>query len=336
LLHEVTRHCSEELPSGWRNRLLAAELTAQVRHEQFVEVAKEVIDICAAEGVPVTLLKGISISEQHYFAPHTRPMTDIDVLVPVEAYEQVQDRLLRSGYLTVGPGVDDEDAYHGKPLAHPATGIPIEIHRGLFPGNSDLSAGTLFNPSTFAAKTCSTVFHGRHTRRLTDEAQLIYIASYWLRDLTLHRIHPTHLNPLFDAVFLLSASQSPMNWPKLLNWMDNRFAAAALYILLSFLGRMQLNLFPTSVLETLSDKQDVCGQVETRILHAMTLRYLVDGKPFTKLFDSVRIWDTLIQPGRSSAKLLSLPWNILFPPTSTDRYQMVYQLDRVKRLIRRL
>ena len=45
-----------------------------------------------------TLLKGISISDQHYPIAHLRPMGDIDILIPADAYESVESALLHRGY----------------------------------------------------------------------------------------------------------------------------------------------------------------------------------------------------------------------------------------------
>jgi hypothetical protein len=72
------------------------------------------------------------------------------------------------------------------------------------------------------------------------------------------------------------------------------------------------------------------------MIHAMLDNYLLEGRPFTRLFHSSRIWDTLLRPGSPAAKLLSLPWNVVFPLSSPDRYKLRYQLERIPRLLRRL
>ena len=68
------------VPAAWSETLLAESLTAQVRHGALVDAAIDVLDACDHLGVPLTVLKGISISDQFYPAPHLRPMGDVDVL----------------------------------------------------------------------------------------------------------------------------------------------------------------------------------------------------------------------------------------------------------------
>ena len=73
-------------------------LQREVKHGNFVDTANEVIDVCRELQIRPTLLKGISISEQHYPVAHLRPMGDIDVLIPSDAYDSVESALLRRGY----------------------------------------------------------------------------------------------------------------------------------------------------------------------------------------------------------------------------------------------
>ena len=82
LMYHAMRGCPEKVPPAWRDVLLSADLTAQVRFGNLCEAAVEVVDACQRVGVRPTLLKGISISHQHYPIPYLRPMGDLDILVP--------------------------------------------------------------------------------------------------------------------------------------------------------------------------------------------------------------------------------------------------------------
>jgi len=66
LLYRAARPGLDHIPAVRRNALLSADLTAQVRYGNLVDTANEIIDACRTIQVPVTLLKGISISEQYY------------------------------------------------------------------------------------------------------------------------------------------------------------------------------------------------------------------------------------------------------------------------------
>ena len=81
LLHYAARDELAMIPRHWHDVLKSAELTARFTHAALRDSAIRVVDTCRDAGVPVTLLKGISISDQHYPAPHLRPMGDIDVLL---------------------------------------------------------------------------------------------------------------------------------------------------------------------------------------------------------------------------------------------------------------
>ncbi len=95
LLYRAIRNRPGSGSRELHDRLLGANLAAQVRHGELIDAALDVIELCLAAGVPVTLLKGISISEQHYPEGHLRPMTDIDILLPAVAFMSIEAQLLR-------------------------------------------------------------------------------------------------------------------------------------------------------------------------------------------------------------------------------------------------
>ena len=74
----------EDVPAEWARPLLAADLTARVRHANLVATAVAVLDVCHDLRVEATLLKGIAVGDRLYPAAHMRPMGDVDVLVPAE------------------------------------------------------------------------------------------------------------------------------------------------------------------------------------------------------------------------------------------------------------
>ena len=118
LLHAATRSHNERIPGERRSILLSSDLTARIKHGLKLDSAREVIDACATVGAPVTLLKGISISEQLYPQGHLRPMSDIDVLVPRESYDRIEQELLQRGFVR-GPDEAEPDSHHGTPLLDP-------------------------------------------------------------------------------------------------------------------------------------------------------------------------------------------------------------------------
>ena len=178
LLHRATRDCVDVVPSAWREILLSADLTARVRHGCLVDSMLEIIEVCEGLQLRVTLLKGISVSEQLYPAEHLRPMSDIDVLIPAHTYALVEAALLGRGYRRMDyPAIDGQ--HHGAPLHHSRRRTFIELHTALFSDDSPLREGSLFSPSNVALRSVGSRYHDRPVARLTPELQLAYIASSW-------------------------------------------------------------------------------------------------------------------------------------------------------------
>lgn len=338
LLYRATREGVVKIPPTWRETLHDADLTAQVQHGNVIDAAKEIIDTCNDIQVPVTLLKGISISDQHYPVAHERPMGDIDILVPEDRREAIETALILRGYDRSDFEMD-EGSCHGVPLLHHERKVWVEVHTALFPKEAALQNNHLFSPSHIASQSIASTFHGRPIRRLTNELQLVYIASYWLRDLTDNRIHPSFLPPLFDAIYLLKASGQTLDWDGLLGWLDNDMAITSLYVMLAYVCRSGLDESASRIIPRLAAGQDIVGSAELGLILAILDRYLIGNKPPPRLFRDLhatvllRVLGTLLTPGSHAAKLIWVPWNIVFPPLAPQRYSFRFQWQRISRLL---
>jgi Uncharacterised nucleotidyltransferase len=338
LLYRASHECFIEVPAAWRDTLRSADLTAQVRHGNVIDTANEIIDICADMKVPVTLLKGISISDQYYPAAHQRPTGDIDVLVSEASREAVEVALAARGYRHSEHEMDEGSA-HGVPLFHDARHVWVDVHNALFPKGSTLRSNKLFSAAQIASQSIASTFHGRPVLRLTNELQLVYIASYWLRDLTDNRIHPSFLPPLFDAVYLLKASGQSLDWEGLLHWLDNEMAMASLYVMLAYIVGSGLDESGSRILPRLASGQNIVGSTELRLILAILDNYLIGDKSLSGRFGHwhrtvlLRTLGTLLTPGPHAAKLIRIPWDIVFPPLAEDRYSFAFHWDRVRRIL---
>jgi hypothetical protein len=264
-------------------------------------------------------------------------MGDIDVLVSAPAHATAESAILQLGYRRKPNHQHREGAHHGAPLFSPERRVWIEVHSALFPDDASLRNGRLFSPSHVAAQSVGSIFHGSAVNRLADELQLIYIASSWVRDLSCYGIQASFVPPLLDAVYLLNATDHTLDWDQLLGWLDNPMAAASLYVMLSYLSRHSLCQVEAPILSRLASGQDVIGPLVLRIIHSMLDKYLLGGRPFSRL---IREWhvsivlSTLLAPGSRGRKLASVPWNILFPPSVAERYSVRYQLGRIAKALR--
>jgi hypothetical protein len=338
-MYHAMRACPERVPPPWRNALRSADLTAQVRFENLCATAAEVIDACQGVGAQPTLLKGISISLQHYPVPHTRPMGDIDILVPELDFERVESSLLRIGMVRASDRIQPPGSHHGTPLVHPNRRVWIEVHSALFPKSSALSSGALFGPARIAACSIASTFQGRRVYRLSDELQLAYIASSWVRDLSRNEIHPSFVLPLLDAVYLLRYSGHSLDWEKLLAGLDDsELAAASLYVMLAYLCRHGLAACEPRVLSRIASRQRIIGAWERRVIETLLDTYLVGGRPFARFFTewtALIVLNTLLERGSRLRKLFALPWNIVFPPSLPDRYNIGFHARRIARVLRK-
>ena len=278
LLFRATRGSPEIVPAAWRAPLLSADLTARVRYSQQVETAKEVIDCCAALGVPVTLLKGISTSEEFYPLPHVRSMVDVDVLVERAALGAIESALIERGYAVRESRQTIEGHHHGAPLLDPRREVWVELHHKLFPDYDELGRGRLFGLANIAKESVISSFHGRTVRRLGHELQLAYIASSWTRDISLSQIHPSFVHSLFDAMRLLVATRDMFDWSRLLALVDSPLAAQSLDVMLTYLRRRRMSAVPLAVVNSLARQRGALRPFERRAMHAILDRYLIGGR----------------------------------------------------------
>lgn len=297
LLHRAIQAAPERITAARREMLHGADLTARIVHGTRVDCAVNVIDTCARLGVVPTLLKGISISEQHYPTGHWRPMSDIDILAPAEAYADIETELLASGFTRSLDG-HSEDSHHGPPLYDAGHRVWVELHRQLFPKSSGLQQGMIFSPEQVAQSAVASTFRGRPVRRLNNELQLVYVAASWIWDITLCKIHPTFLPALFDLVYLNRSVDGGFNWEGILSRLDNETAVASTYTLLSWLQRNELIDCP--ILLELARRQTLSGPFQHRLMQATIDRYLVSGRP----------------------------WNLPLPPPVPGRYNLRRQVQK--------
>jgi hypothetical protein len=337
LLYRALRDDIDQIRAIRREMLLSAHLTAVAWQGNLIDATREIIETCAAHGIRLTLLKGMSISDQRYPDPHLRPMGDIDILVPACAKTTVESTFVNLGYRPQAHYQHRKGGHHGAPLFHPRRRVWIEVHTALFPEDANLRSGRLFTPSHVAAQTIASTFQGCPVNRLTDELQLVYIASSWVRDLAGHGIQASFVPALLDAIYLLHDAGHTLDWSELLGCLDNPMAAASLYVMLSYLSENRLCQLKPRVLSRLASSQDVIGAPALWVLHRMVDKYLVEGRPFARFpshWHVAIVLNTLLAPGPSRRKLASVPWNILFPPSVAERYSVRYQLGRIAKGLR--
>ena len=289
----------EDVPAEWGRSLLAADLTARVRHANLVATAVAVLDVCRDLRVPATLLKGLSVGDRLYPAAHMRPMGDLDVLVPASDEHKVAEELLARGFERI-PYPDAPGQHHGAPLRHARRRTLVELHIALFPESAPVHGAAIFRPEHLQAHRHVSLYHGTDAGHLSAEVQLAYIAAAWFNDMTTYRFQPSFLASLFDAVLLLKADGPTLDWDSLLRSVDNELVKSSLYALLTYVTRFGTAPPPQQVLRRLAKNRGLVGPLQRRLIHAALDRYLLGA----------RVW--------------SLP----FPPPMPGRYSPRHQFNK--------
>ncbi len=334
LLHHLSENAPASSASADSALVLSADLTSRVLSGQIVNSMTEIIDACKPHTL-LTLLKGISICEQHYPKPHLRLMGDIDFLVSQAAYPSVEATLLELGYRKQSqlPASFYQNHHHGMPLLHPDAGMWVEIHTGLFPPRTALGQDPLFALHHIQSQVRSSQFAGRDVNRLSTELQVVYTASHWALTLSGQFQPIRSIVPMLDTIYLLKNDGGSLNWDHIIGWLDNSLACRYLYLMLTWLDRYNLIDIDREVLKKLCSVQKTLGKPSLKIMHKMIDDYVVGGNDFGRILTSDNltiVWKTLLSTHSPQRNLALLPWNILFPPNNPKRYNAKFQLGRIK------
>jgi len=312
LLFQTTRADPRANLSPLGPLLKSADLTAQMLTGEQLDAMGEMIDACAAEGHVLTLLKGISICDQHYPASHLRTMRDMDFLVENQALPSVESTLLKLGYRRQSrrPPEFWEKHHHSMPLFHPGKRIWVEVHRGLFLPESKTGTARAFNAQNIKTQLVPFEFLGKKVTRLSAELQLVYIACHWAYSLDVIG----GMIPMLDIIYLLRNTKDTFNWDRMLGWMDDSLTCTRLYLMLTYLQKYQLVSIAPEILRELFLRQRSFGTINLKILHAFMDRYVVDGRPFGWLLSFRNLYifcQTLLLPGPPMRNFIMAPKNLL-------------------------
>jgi len=308
LFARVTAHHPDAGSFPFRSLVQAADLTARVIAADQMEAMAEIIDACRDEAPPLVLLKGISIAEQYYPAPHLRPMRDIDFLVERDAVPRIESMLSKLGYLQPAqrPAEFYETHHHSAPFFHPDTGVWVDVHRALVPSTSALRADRVFSVEILRTQLRASTFRGRRVSRLSDELQIVHLACHWA-----HRLQVVGgMVAMVDMTYLLKNARG-VQWPRILEWTADSVARRYLDLLLTYLARRGLVDLEPAVLHRLSSTQSSLDRLTRDLGHALIDRYVVDGRDFGRLMSERnlgRLWRTFVLR-RPPSRHLGLPGN---------------------------
>jgi hypothetical protein len=259
-------------------------------------------------------------------------LRDIDILVDEAAHPAVESLLSELGYLRRSksnlPAEFFESYHHSMPFFHPQRGVWVEVHRGLFSPTSPLGRDQIFSPDHVYSQVRPSEFQGRKVARLSNELQVVYIASHWANG-----FKPVGgMVALLDTILLLRNTGEKLNWEDINEWLDGSLAAPHLYLLLSYLQSHQLIDIKPEIFQRLFLGQQAFGKLQLRIMHLLVDRYIVDGKTLRyayNLKNLERLWESLLRPGPLLRNAILAFLKLLLPV----RLQLV--LSRLKGSVRK-
>ena len=334
LLFQTTKDDPEAAKSPLWPLLKGADLTVRTLTGDQLDAMSEIIDACEGRVPPLTLLKGISICDQHYPEPHLRLMRDMDFLVEDADLEAVEAILLKLGYRqqSEGPAEFYETHHHSMPFFHPQRGVWVEVHRGLFPPKSKLGDDKVFRLENLKTRCRHSEFYGRKVARLSNELQIVYIASHWAQNF--QAIGGTIA--MLDVIYLWKNTKDRLDWNEIFDWLSGSVASTYLYLLLSYLDKYRLIDISPEILNGLFVRQRSFGKINLNILHSLIDNYLANGKDFGKVL-SLRncflLWETLVSPRSPLINLLLVPWKLILPHRLRKRFQS-YETKPILELMR--
>jgi len=235
---------------------------------------------------------------------------DIDVLAESTGAPVVEACLLDLGYQRRSkyPSEFYETHHHLTPLFHPHTRVWVEIHRGLFPVHSRVGAERAFGLANVAAELRPSTFRTRPVNRLSDELQVVYIASHWA--FGLRRVGG--IVGMLDLIYLLGRGRA-LRWQRIFDWLDGSLASTYVYVLLSYLSGRRLIALAPDVLGELFARQRSFGHANLKVLHTLLDRYVTEGREFGALVSERNfriLWKELQWPRSPSGNAFRALWSL--------------------------
>jgi len=322
VLLETTKADPDATTSPLWPLLHGTNMTARVITAEHLDAMAEIIDACETHVPPLILLKGISVCGQYYPEPHLRPMRDIDFLIGADHFPAVESSLFKLGYRqkSNAPAGFYEKHHHSMPFFHPQRAIWVEVHRGLVPPRSRLSRDRVFSLENLKSQIQPSEFQGRTVSRLSDELQIVYIASHWAQQFQA----VGGMIAMLDMIYLWNNRGCKLDCDKLFNWLSGSAASAYLYVLLSYLDRYRLIDISPEILSRLSSQQRSFGSVNLKIVRSLIDRCLVEGRHYGKalrLRNRALIWEALLSGRSPLINLLLVPWKLALPHRLKKRFQ---------------
>jgi len=336
LLRPAAREALSVFPPRSRPLIVGSELAAETYRTELEIALCRILDESRTQVSPITLLKGISVSE-YYPAPYMRWMGDIDLLLDVDELADFERVLRRLGYRPDESDIPDSfylDHHHSRPFVHPRSGVRVEAHTSLLPSRFGIGRGSALGLDNVEIDRTPSTFAGRDVLRLSKELQLVYVGAHWLYDLDVSL--GLAATGLIDTLYILRDTGQETDWDLLCSWLGDREVATPLLVLFGYLRRYGLVEPDARFTAALSRAPKSVGRLGVRTMYRVVDTCLDGGfKGKLATADSAAIvWRTLAFPKPPRRNFIDVPYNLVFPPDHPDRFTLKFHVDRVRSLLR--
>ncbi len=327
----VDTFLTTDLTPALVQQLKADALTTKFWFQTQYQATLELVTELNKQKITPTLLKGMSISTAFYPKPYYRNMRDIDLLVEQQQLKQVEQIMRVLGYEQKSHLPDEfyKTHHHTKPWRHKTKDIWLEIHTGLVPASSPCSAAKVFSLATINSEKQLNNIDGKEIYRLNPELQIVYIATHWADELK----QTGGLFAFADIALIINNTQP--DYKKLIHLSSEPYIANAVYILLSYLLKNGL-LRDSAIRPYLKKISHSLVFFDQWLVYKFIDHYLITGKPFGRMLTINNIgilWKLLLSPLPAGKKLILIPVYIAFPPQANKKFNLNFQLSRIKRLL---
>ncbi|GEM_PF-780413 len=330
LLAHISRHCAMTPRPSWADEVLAADLTARLLAAERFSALGEILHAASAGKCQPILIKGAATALLYYPAPHLRTMGDVDLFVAPGRQQALEARLSELGFeqSSALPASFYEQHHHSMPFWHPRRLMWVEVHTQLFHSSSALATDARFTFDALSPELRPAAVSDQTGLVLSHELQLLYACARWAENIDAER----GVYPILDAILLIKNQGRQLDWNRLCAAAENSWAATALHLMFTLLSDWGLASVPQEVLARLAQQDRHTNRMSRRVLQRLVMRYVLAGKPYGRVATSSNVgvlWSGLVRPRPAWWNVLSLPYQLMFPPGRPHRFNLVHIVRRL-------
>ena len=201
-------------PSPAKEQALLAAMKQKVRQQVILQTMRtaeflELFQALTDAGASPLVVKGI-VCRQLYPKPDHRPSSDEDILIPPEAFELCHPVMTRMGLVTTEA---DPDKVYEVPYRRPNSPLYIELHKHLFPPESDAYGDLNRFFADAAQRTVELTVQGHSIRTLGHTDHLLYLLLHAYK----HFLHSGFgIRQVCDIVLYTNSYGKNVDWARIL------------------------------------------------------------------------------------------------------------------------